>query len=228
MIISCPMCSKRYTVPDSAVGPDGKKVRCSHCGHTWYEYPRLHADAGPGPAPEDGEGGMAAAVRSPPPARAEPPARKPPPAARRRIAPRVLAGWLGLAAAVALLVVGGVAGRHEVVRLWPPAALLYDTVGLPVEPPGTGLQLRNVRSEQRDDAGTPVLVVEGQIVNVSEMERAVPDVVALSLGPDRRPVEEWRIEVSSHRLLPGEIATFHSARRDPGLVAEVMVTFEGR
>ena len=131
--------------------------------------------------------------------------------------------------AVLLLAIlaGGYFVRAQIVQIWPPAALFYETVGLPVDPPGTGLQLQNVRSEQRADNGATLLVVEGQIINVSDAVRTVPKVRAVSLGFDRKPVQTWNIDTSSEQLLPGEIATFRSTQRDPGAVAEVMVTFEG-
>lgn len=63
MIIACPACATRYVVPDSAIGVDGRTVRCAKCRHSWFQ-----------------EGGGAAAVSAPPasPAPAPPPPPPPP------------------------------------------------------------------------------------------------------------------------------------------------------
>ncbi len=47
MIISCPECATRYSVEDDRFFPDGRSVRCSSCGESWFVPPPETLEAAP-------------------------------------------------------------------------------------------------------------------------------------------------------------------------------------
>ncbi|MEM8759274.1 MAG: zinc-ribbon domain-containing protein [Pseudomonadota bacterium] len=51
--IECPACNARYSVPASAIGPEGRRVQCAKCGEIWFAKPLpAGAEAAPQPVPE--------------------------------------------------------------------------------------------------------------------------------------------------------------------------------
>ncbi|ANY19274.1 hypothetical protein A6F68_00745 [Tsuneonella dongtanensis] len=51
MIIACPACATRYVVPDSAIGAEGRTVRCAKCRHSWFQDGPALAPPEPAEAP---------------------------------------------------------------------------------------------------------------------------------------------------------------------------------
>lgn len=220
MLITCPTCATRYTVSAASVGPEGRKVRCAKCGHTWQQYRVPERSAAETRAFDDEATELRTPTRETRTAGGTMGAAG---TGRRRLP----VGWIAFGAVVVALTAGGVLAREAIVDAWPPSARLYELVGLPVDPPGAGLKLQGVRSEHRVENGAALLIVEGRIVNDSDRERAVPKLRAVTLDAEKKPLKTWTIEPSQNGLLPGEVAIFQSAEPDPGAAAEVMISFEG-
>ena len=67
MIIACPACTTRYVVPDTAIGPEGRTVRCAKCRHSWFQDPPELVLSEPGPQPAAAEAPPPAAPQAAPP-----------------------------------------------------------------------------------------------------------------------------------------------------------------
>ncbi|WP_043645540.1 DUF3426 domain-containing protein [Caenispirillum salinarum] len=61
MIVSCPNCETRFTLPDGAIGASGRKMKCAKCGHKWHQMPEDNeAEAASAPMEEAAAGDVPA------------------------------------------------------------------------------------------------------------------------------------------------------------------------
>jgi predicted Zn finger-like uncharacterized protein len=231
MILVCPECRTRYVVPDSAIGLDGRQVRCASCKHSWFQdWP----DPVLAPAtdifdPPAADPSAAAAAPEVPPVSVEyhdysafehgPPFRPRRNPARRWTIAAVIAGLLMLGA-IGAIQYFGTPGF---------AADIAGRLGLPVAQADIPLRFADYSAERRDlDSGNELFAVNGRVLNPTDQAQRVPDIIAELRDAQGRLVYSWTIAPQRRTLGPRAELEFNSAKLDvPNNSRELNLSFSG-
>jgi predicted Zn finger-like uncharacterized protein len=239
MILTCPECATSYFVDDARVPAQGRRVRCSSCGHRWTAGPDGPipdvpvSEAAPPPPPEPEPPAVPApadleivAVEEPPPL--PPPLRRPAASSRRPVRAERPGGalvWAGLAALVVALIAGVLIFREQVVRLWPSSSAAYAGLGFDLR--GAGLVLEQVQVKPAFLAGRPVLAVTGAIRNLRDVPVEAPPVRLTLLNRAGQPVAAKIARPADATIPGGAKRHFSVTLLDPPATArELEVRFE--
>ena len=203
MIVSCPSCATRYLIDPTALGGEGRTVRCAKCSHTWREQPPadmpkrvdiLLPDDAPRPIPFGSN--LPAVV------------------AKRRRANR--RGWLAVVAAILIIIIAGVLARGTIVDVWPPAEKLYSAVGLGEDKVDISLlKIQNVARENLVEGGVPILVIRGEIYNGAEEERAIPPIRIGLMDAANVELHYWTFASEQSALRADDWTEFETRLIDP-------------
>ena len=255
MILECPECSTRYLVPDSAIGVEGRTVRCASCRHSWFQSPADLVLPPPvaslppieeRPDPEPGAAAPLAAAATPPvaPPVAAAPLPEPPVAPDPYVEPagdygefdafahrppfrprRNAARRWTVIAVVAALLMLAAIGAI----LWLGAPGLGVRLGLPIGAVESPLRLHDNPIERRElENGSELFAVSGQVTNPSSDRQRVPDIRAELRDAQGRLVFSWTITPQRRSLAPGASIDFNSAKLDvPSTSKRLELSFAG-
>jgi predicted Zn finger-like uncharacterized protein len=115
--------------------------------------------------------------------------------------------------ALALLDIFLVGWRTDIVRKLPQTASFYALAGLPVNL--RGLAFENITTNSVRDEGTPVLVVEGNVVNDTRKNMHIPDIRFVVRDAAAQEIYSWTASAARTSLPPGQAATFRTRLASP-------------
>lgn len=213
MILTCPACATSYFVPDEAIGPNGRRVRCKSCGHDWRatleDEPLELSASSEEPVVETSFGKR----DETPDSLAETPAPELPRAFRakaeqqrkmRRAATQG-AVWAGLAVVFLSLLGAAYAFRLPIVRAWPQAAAVYKLIGAPVNLAGLEFEAVGARTTPYDPGK---VVVSGALRNIRDNEVVAPPVRVALLDANGVEVAHRIVRIEAAPVLPGKVLGF--------------------
>lgn len=213
MILSCPDCHTRFAIDAAHLAPDGRRVKCGKCAHVWYESMPEPDDESPIPievTPYDPEEDLGAGRRNLPALR------------QLRSGRGARTAWMVSAGLLLAILAVLWFGRGPIALAVPQAEAIYASIGIDAfPPPGEGLEVEfNVSAEGGK------LALKGEVINVSNGARDIPELFVAISDADKNILKSWSFRIDTARLGPGERAAFASQTDEvPARAANVSVLF---
>lgn len=236
-LITCPNCQAQYKVGKDTLGTAGRVVKCAQCQNDWKAL-----STGSGVVAEDDETKKeqemdaafeeaASCIGDTPSPEKVPKSTKPtlPKATSQekkdlkrrqnllnRTMPKTKASKFGRISAgilLALILVGSIGFRENVVKVFPDMAGAYASAGLGVNI--VGLEFGDVKTLRILRNGDEVMEISAGINSVSSHQVRVPKIMVSLLDEAGGSVYEWSVTSRAAIMLPGEWIEFETKLISP-------------
>ncbi len=224
MILKCPACHSRFKVPDAAIPPEGRIVKCSRCAHSWHAtrpalefvlmdepapVPEQVPDAPESPpafeevlaaaqAVEEQHAAATSTKKAPPPRPAKP---------FKLAAAALAASWLILAFVTYF-------------PRWQDAPVLGAVYGMLGISSTYGVELKDVAMQREQVGERTRFLIRGNLVNQDATAREVPFMRVAMRGRDNEIL--WSRDYAVNKTLkPGEVYPFRITNAETGSAGEV-------
>lgn len=208
MIITCPACSKRYLVDDSAIDESGRRVQCISCQHDWLFKPT--------PESKDLEQVHLDLIGT---------------AASKNTKNSINLGWVLFVITLIALGFGVVMGQSVIEEKLPFTKPIYNLVGLSHNQDTDGLSFQDLRPLAETSEKGQQLKLTGVIANTTKDVKGVKSLTLTVKGDcqyvswfhrfftttvkgkdsNQCVLESWVYEPSESKIYPGERVTFETA-----------------
>jgi predicted Zn finger-like uncharacterized protein len=194
MILECPKCNARYAVPDRAIGPEGRTVRCARCSHTWFKAPAEATDI------ESKLSNLDSVIEEVnTKAKPIPKGSNLPVAAKGKFAlPSASKMFVyGMAATVALLAI--VNYKPSLIGFTPTKGLMLSDVSM--------LQLQHDKDQSAYE-------ISGKIINVTNAAMHMPAMRVTLLDKQGKALQYWEFSSDNSLVEPGKPLPFSTGNLD--------------
>jgi len=206
MIVNCPSCSARHTMPEAHSGSGSMAITCRNCGQRWTEIETIEIDNTPSrtlPRVIDHDVEPELEAR-----RLGNIARE----AERRFRDgqvrkkRTLYNWAAYGVFLVAPFATAALLPEAVVSAAPITIKAYERLGYDINI--YGLELRRIERQHAIVNGTRVLSIKGDILNVAGDVKKLPWLRFTLEDDTGKELYAWTLDTAAHPLRPGEMTGF--------------------